>query len=200
VGGLLSLVLIVAVLGSHPTNSDTNTADTTNAVNDLTNLASNDAGNTASADANTATTPAQSDAVFDPSGPNPLVTNDPTVLNLDASTMNANAVSAESNGQAATAAEWWALAAAKGDADGQAGMGYAYAMGKGVKMDDQAAFDLFQKSADQGNAHGESWEAGYLANGWGGISVDVVKARALYEKAADQGDSDAKDWLAKHPS
>ena len=199
-GGLLSLVLIIALLSAHPSNSDTtNTVDAANALNDLTNLASNDASNTPSADANTATTPVQSDAVFDPSGPNPLVTNDPTVLNLDASTMNANAASAASNGQPATAAEWWALAAAKGDADGQAGMGYAYAMGKGVKMDDQAAFDLFEKSADQGNVHGESWEGGYLANGWGGITVDLVKARALYEKAADQGDSDAKEWLSKHP-
>ncbi len=201
-GGLLLLVIIVAVLGAHPSNSDTtNTADATNASNDLTNLASNDAANTtADATNTTTTTTAQSDVLFDPSGPNPLVTNDPSVLNLDAATMNANAYAAEKNGQAAAAAEWWSLAAAKGDAEGQAGLGYALANGKGVKMDDQAAFDLFQKSADQGNAFGESWAGGYYANGWGGIAVDPVKARYWYGKAADQGDSAAKDWLAKHPS
>ena len=199
-GGLLSLVLIIALLSAHPATSETNTADTTNALNDLTNLAGNDASNTPGADANATTTTAESDDVFDPSGPNPLVTNDPSVVSLEASALNAKAYAAEANGQLATAAEWWSLAAAKGDAEGQAGLGYAYAMGKGVKVDDQAAFDLFQKSADQGNMFGESWAGGYYANGWGGITVDLVKARYWYEKAADQGDEKAKDWLAKHPS
>jgi hypothetical protein len=67
-------------------------------------------------------------------------------------------------------------------------------------MNDQAAFDLFQKAADQGDERGERWMGSYFANGWGGVvTSDEAKARYWYGKAADQGDGDAKDWLSKHP-
>jgi TPR repeat protein len=131
-GGVLSLVLIVAVLGSHPTTEPTTTADVGNALNELANDASNDAGNTASSDTNT-TPAAQGDGVeWDPGSANPLVANDPSVSGLDAATLNSNANQAETNGHYATAAQWWALSAAKGDAEGQSGLGYALTMGKGA--------------------------------------------------------------------
>jgi uncharacterized protein len=66
-------------------------------------------------------------------------------------------------------------------------------------MDDQAAFDLFQKSANQGNEDGEHWEAAYYANGYGSTPLDPVKARYWYQKAAAQGDTAAEDWLSKNP-
>ena len=69
---------------------------------------------------NTGPATADSNAVFDPNGPNPLVSNDPSAQLLEAATMNANATAAEKAGNDTLAAEWWALSAAKGDAAGQA--------------------------------------------------------------------------------
>ncbi len=197
VGAVVSLVLIVALLSGHPTNHD---ADANNTTNDLTNTLDNDANNAVVAPANTTQQQtADSNAVFDPSGPNPLVTNDASVQFLDAATMNANATAAEKAGNDTLAAEWWALSAAKGDAAGQAGLGVAFALGHGVKEDDQIAFALFEKSADQGNMDGEEWEGSYYQHGYG-IPVDLTKARYWYEKSAAQGDTYAQDWLTKNPN
>jgi TPR repeat protein len=197
VGAVLSLVIIVALLSGRPPPPQPNT------TNDATNLVSNDADNTvndADAEANdTSSQTADTNAVFDPSGPNPLVANNPIPGLLDASTMNANAAAAAKSGDLVTAAEWWSLSASKGDADGEAGLGVAYALGNGVKMNDEAAFDLFQKSANQGNVLGEHWEAAYYANGYGSTPVNTVMARYWYQRAAAQGDAAASDWLSKNP-
>ena len=199
VGAVLSLVIIVALLSGH--GSET----ANNAVNDAANLVGNDADNATNAVVADTNTPgpsnetADTNAVFDPAGPNPLVANNPIPGLLLPSTMNANAAAAEKSGDLVTAAEWWSLSANKGDADGEAGMGVAYALGNGVKMNDEAAFDLFQKSANQGNELGEHWEAAYYANGYGSTPVNTVMARYWYAKAAAQGDTAAADWLSKNP-
>ena len=72
---MLSLVIIVALLSGHPPEPAPNTA------NDAVNLVANDvdnATNTADVDTNApSNVTADSNAVFDPSGPNPLVANNP---------------------------------------------------------------------------------------------------------------------------
>jgi TIR domain/Sel1 repeat len=195
-GAALALVIIVLLLSGHPPSHD---ANATNTTNQLTNALDNAANNTTNDAVATGPAAADSNAVFDPNGPNPLVSNDPSAQLLEAATMNANATAAEKAGNDTLAAEWWALSAAKGDAAGQAGLGVAYALGHGVKEDDHAAFDLFQKSADQGNMDGEEWEGSYYQHGYG-IDVDLTKARYWYEKSAAQGDTYAQDWLTKNPN
>jgi hypothetical protein len=197
VGGLISLVVIAVLLSGHPSQP------VTNGTGDTGNVADNTADNTmadtnAAIVTNTAIATANTNGVFDPNGPNPLLTN-PTAFATDPSIMNGNARNAASAGDLVTAAEWWSLSAEKGDADGEAGLGIALAVGKGVKMDDAAALDEFLKSANQGNVTGESWAGAYYANGWGNTQVDVTKARFWYEKAAAQGDNDARQWLSKNP-
>jgi hypothetical protein len=186
-GAVLSLVLIVALLGRHPSPSPpsdsneiadnsmlgVNTTDT-NAANAIT-----DASNTADDD------PFKSDTNATPSA-------DPAVA-----AWISNARAADQRRDYATAVPLWQLAADKGDADGQAGLGVEYALGNGVKEDDHTAFALFQKSADQGNAYGEFWVGDYYANGYG-MDVDMTQARIWMQKAADQGQDQAKDWLSKH--
>jgi len=200
-GAVASLLLIVALISGHPstavsntTNTATNVAD--NAADNATNLVDT---NTSGASAASASSTPDSNALYDPAYVNPLEQRSFGVGLLDASTMIANARTAERNSDLVTAAEWWELAAEKGDAEGEAGWGNALARGHGVKMDDDSAFSWFQKSADQGNAWGQWWEADYYEHGYGSTPHDLVKARYWYQKAADQGWSDAKDWLAQNP-
>jgi hypothetical protein len=135
--------------------------------------------------------------VFDPSGANPLASN-PGVGLLDGATLTANAKTAASNGDLVAAAEWWSLAAEKGDPEGQAGWGDALATGKGVKINDDLAFSWFEKSANQGNAWGEAWEGDYYDHGYGSTPHDPVRARYWYQKAADGGNESAQTWLSKN--
>jgi len=196
VGAALSLVIVVLLLSGHPPSHD---VATTNTTNDLTKAVDNDANNSIVLSSNTTPDNGDGNAVFDPNGSNPLVSNDPSAQFLDAAAMNANAAAAEKAGNDLLAAEWWQLSAAKGDAEGQAGLGVAYALGHGVREDDHAAFDLFQKSADQGNMHGEEWEGSYYQHGYG-MAIDLTRARYWYEKSAAQGDTYAQDWLTKNPN
>ena len=78
-----------------------------------------------------------------------------------------------------------------GDPQAQADLGLLYKSGIEIKKDRVKAIELFQKSAEQGNANGEREFAIMLH--W----IDKTDAMEWLTKAADQGDSKAKETLLK---
>jgi TPR repeat protein len=68
--------------------------------------------------------------------------------------------------------------------------------GQGVLHDDAAAVRLYRKSADQGNAEGESG-LGFMYYYGYGVGQDHAEAYRWFRKAADQGDKYAEQALAK---
>ncbi len=99
----------------------------------------------------------------------------------------------------ATAAGWYAKAAAKNDPDGLGRLAYANLSGRGVPKDVDRARDLYRKAADTGNARSEeSFGLDYLGPKYTGddeFPTDYAQAMVWLKKAADQGDLNAMDWI-----
>ena len=78
-----------------------------------------------------------------------------------------------------------------GDAKAQRSLGFAYATGKGVKQNNQAAVQWYQKAAEQGDAKAQ-YNLGVAYATGQGVRQDNRTAVEWYRKAADQGDAEAQ--------
>ena len=81
---------------------------------------------------------------------------------------------------------WYKEAAAQGHAQAQANLGTIYANNRDVKQDAEALL-LFRKSADQGNAAGQTGVGKMYDEGRAGLEQNDVTAMMWYLKAAEQG-------------
>ncbi len=74
-------------------------------------------------------------------------------------------------------------------------LGWAYANGDGVPVDEYAAAAWYRKAADQGHKFAQ-FNMGRRCNDGDGVPVDKVVAVAWNRKAAEQGIPDAQYYLA----
>ena len=70
----------------------------------------------------------------------------------------------------------------------EADLGWAYQNGLGVPKDLGKAIELYQKTADKGNAYAQN-NLGLLYQNGEGVPKDLGKAVELYQKSADQGNA-----------
>ncbi|MEL6297176.1 MAG: tetratricopeptide repeat protein [Pseudomonadota bacterium] len=82
-------------------------------------------------------------------------------------------------------------AARSGNADAEELIGVMYAMGLGVKRDDQRAFDWYLRSAMKGHPGAQSGVGWYYEVGRGMPAPDLVRAYVWYVLSAIGGDPDA---------
>jgi len=87
-------------------------------------------------------------------------------------------------------------AAEAGNSDGQAGLGFMYATGRGVSRDDTEAAKLYKLSSDQGNSQGQANLAGFVATGRGGLTRDDAEAVRLLKLSADKANAAGQFGLA----
>jgi TPR repeat protein len=99
-------------------------------------------------------------------------------------------------GNPTEAFNWTKLAADRGWADAQAGLGKLYTFGTGVPQDYSLALKYCRMSAEQNNAAGLN-NLAYLYERGLGVSVDPVQARAYYRRSALQGDVFAQSSLGR---
>ena len=85
----------------------------------------------------------------------------------------------------------YSLAAEKGLAKAQNGLGECYYFGNGVEKDSAKAVELFAKAAEQGYASAQN-NLGNCYKYGTGVKIDFDKAEGWYTKAAEQGNPDAK--------
>lgn len=85
--------------------------------------------------------------------------------------------------------------AAKGDAEAQFKLGWAYRQGNGVPQSDSDAVKWYLKAAEQGHCNAQ-YNLGCSYHFGNGVGKDYAEAVKWYKKAADQGDSDAQNNLA----
>ena len=85
---------------------------------------------------------------------------------------------------------WFRKAAAQGNGYGQAGLGWMYAMGRGVLQSDTEAVSWFRKAAQQSNAIGQ-FNLGMMYLHGIGIPQSDTEAVMWFRKAADQGNAEA---------
>lgn len=97
-------------------------------------------------------------------------------------------------GRAVDAVKWMKLAAERGSAAGQAGMGRAYTLGIGVPQDYSLALKYNQLAVDQNGAAGLNNLAFQYSHGFG-VPVDPDKASKLFRRSAMQGDVFAQSAL-----
>lgn len=64
--------------------------------------------------------------------------------------------------------------------------GVRYLLGRGVRQNDEKAFEYFLKGANQGNARAQN-QVAYMYAAGKGTEQDYGKAIEYYQKAADQG-------------
>ena len=88
------------------------------------------------------------------------------------------------------------VAAEKGHKKAQYRLGFCYDKGKGVKENDQLAFQLYSKSAAQGYAKAQ-YQLGKCYKDGEGTTKDRAKAIELFNKAANQGNANALYQLGK---
>ena len=81
---------------------------------------------------------------------------------------------------------WYEKSADLGNAAAQAGLGFMYANGQGVKTDYKQAYAWWRKAADQGHAEAQ-FNLGQLYLYGVGVDRDEKKLYFWTEKAADQG-------------
>ena len=97
-------------------------------------------------------------------------------------------------GNAAEAFKWLQVAANRGYALGQAGLGHAYTFGFGVPQDYSLALKYNRLAADQNDATGLN-NLAYLYERGLGLPVDLTEATGLYRRAAMQGNAFAQQAL-----
>jgi TPR repeat protein len=91
----------------------------------------------------------------------------------------------------AEALRWYRVAADRGDALAQVGIGNSYAMGLGVTRDYAEALRWFRLSAAQGNSEAEDQLGFFYVSGWG-VPQDYGQALSWLRKAAEQGNEIAQ--------
>jgi TPR repeat protein len=87
-------------------------------------------------------------------------------------------------------------AAEQGSAEGQAGLGYCYGSGRGVKQDYGRAATWFVKAADQDEAAAQS-NLGFLYEHGLGVKLDYIEAYKWLALAAGHGDSPSQQELRR---
>jgi TPR repeat protein len=85
--------------------------------------------------------------------------------------------------------------AKKGDATAQYLLGGAYYFGKGTSVDNEKAFEWFEKSAEQDNSDAQYY-LGIMNKNGDGISPNSEQAFFWFKKSAEQNDVDAQYELA----
>jgi TonB family protein len=94
--------------------------------------------------------------------------------------------------------QWLQKAAAHGNAEGEARIGYLYQEGMGVAQDGAQAIQWYQKAADHGFANAE-FSIGYLYDrGGSGIAKDYGQAMEWYRKASAHNVGEAEYFLGLH--
>jgi TPR repeat protein len=91
----------------------------------------------------------------------------------------------------AEAMRWYRLAAGRGNADAQVGVGNLYAMGLGVPQNYGEALRWYRLAADQGNSEAEDSLGFFYLSGWG-VPQDYAEGLRWFTKAADQGNEVAQ--------
>lgn len=87
--------------------------------------------------------------------------------------------------------------AERGDAKGQAALGFYYMVGiGGVNRDPAEAAKWYRKAAEQGSAGAQLLLGGFYARGEG-VARDYSQARTWYRRAAEQGDEQAQTSLGE---
>ena len=95
-------------------------------------------------------------------------------------------------GNHAKAFEWITKAANQGDAVAQYNLGWMYALGKGVRQDDQKAVEWYTKAANQGHEYAQGILGWMYENGHG-VSQDKSTAKRYYRQACDNGNQSGCD-------
>lgn len=91
---------------------------------------------------------------------------------------------------------WYGNAAEQGDTDAQVWLGYCYAQGKGVPIDDSEALKWYRKAAESGSAEAQFHLGDRYQHGKG-VAQSYAEAVKWYRKSAAQGDQWAKEQLRK---
>jgi serine/threonine protein kinase len=99
-----------------------------------------------------------------------------------------HANAARSAQEYASAAEWYAKAAERGNASAQAELGRQYQQGLGVQKDLAKAADLYRKAAEQGHSAAQV-SLGMMYEDGSGVTRDAAQAVQWYTKSADQNNS-----------
>jgi hypothetical protein len=94
------------------------------------------------------------------------------------------------------ARQWYAKAAAQGQAKAQFNLGTLYFNGEGVPKDYQQALRWFRLAADQGEALAQTKIAIMYDDGQG-VPHDIVQAHKWYSLAATNGDKPAAELRDK---
>jgi len=102
-----------------------------------------------------------------------------------------NGLSAFNRGDYAAAIELWRPLADRNDARSQAGIGFMYHRGLGVKTDDVQAAYWLRKAAEQGQAEGQ-FMLGHLYFFGLGVPKSYAAAYAWCELAQDNGHAEAQ--------
>jgi TPR repeat protein len=102
-----------------------------------------------------------------------------------------DALSAQKDGDYATALRLYKPLADKGDASAQYSLGTMYEAGQGVPQDYGEAAKWYRKAADQGDSHAQN-NLGTMYEAGQGVPQDYGEAAKWYRKAADQGDARAQ--------
>lgn len=91
----------------------------------------------------------------------------------------------------AEALRWYRMAADRGNAQAQVGVGNLYAQGQGVPQDYSEALRWFRMAADQGNSEAQNDVGLFYLSGLG-VSQDYPEGLRWLHKAADQGNEVAQ--------
>ena len=103
-----------------------------------------------------------------------------------------NGLSAYNGGNYLKALEIWLPLAQHENAPAQAGVGFIYHRGLGVRIDDQKAFFWLHKAAEHGQPEGQMM-LGTLYFYGQGVEQSYVQAYAWCDLAQDGGSADAED-------
>jgi hypothetical protein len=104
-------------------------------------------------------------------------------------------IEAYNRGELAAAHRLLRAAADRGDADAQVNLGYMYARGQVVRLDQREALRLYRLSAEQGNGEGMN-ALGYKYQFGTGIAADIDVAVHWYCRAIARGNPRALNNLA----
>jgi hypothetical protein len=126
----------------------------------------------------------------------------PADTTLNAEAMNTRAVDylEGTNGLAQSdieAVRWFKMAAERGNARGQYGLGFMYRKGRGgLAQSDIEALRWYEKAAEQGDADAEASLGLMYEHGLGGLRQSDTEAVRWYKKAAEQGNAAGEYDLA----
>jgi TPR repeat protein len=104
-------------------------------------------------------------------------------------------IEAYNRGELAAAYRLLRAAADRGDADAQVNLGYMYARGQVVKLDQREALRLYRLSAEQGNGEGMN-ALGFKYQYGTGVAADIDVAVQWYCRAIARGNPRALNNLA----